>query len=225
MKQNDDELDFKLKQELKNKLTPSDEFKKKISEMVEEEKQKHYTESKKEFKQIENTQKRRKFKLSTILSMVAVFIVVFTLGVELRTAEITSDGEKAILTRITAIEPTKCESGILANDSEFTIYVEGDNLNTEAVQRSIYVEPALEYTIEKTLNKNEYKLQFQQNIPDNTIVKLQYVKDQITQDSWAYQTSNKLSITSTYPQSGEKSVSKKTVIEVEFSYANVKNFE
>ena len=82
------------------------------------------------------------------------------------------------------------------NDSEFLIYAEDTNL--ELVQKSLYIEPALEYVI-KEESDNVYKLKFKQNIPDNTIVKLQYVKNKITEDSWAYQTSNKLSVSSTYP--------------------------
>ena len=127
--------------------------------------------------------------------MAAVIIVVFTLGINLKTAPMVGDEASASLISIKAIEPTKLESGVIANNSEFKIYVEGENVNKEAVQKSVYVEPALDYTIEKTLNKNEYKLKFKQNIPDNTILKLQYVKNQVTQDSWAYQTSNKFSVT------------------------------
>lgn len=172
----------------------------------------------------ENKGRIKRFNIYMKLTTVAaVFVVIFAIGLNLKTANISEDN--AVLTSITAIEPTKTEAGIIANDSEFTVKVEGENLNTEAVQKSIYVEPALDYTIEKTLNKNEYKLSFKQNIPDNTIVKLQYVKDQITQDSWAYQTSNKFSVTSTYPANNESEVSKKSAIEITFSYADVEDLE
>ena len=192
------ELDKIIKEKLNNNIKPSQEFEQKIAQKIEEEKQK--AETNKKFTKLQVVKKAKNYsKLAKILSMAAVVILVFTLGMNLRTAPIIGDEATANLISIRAIEPTKLEGGIVANNSDFTIYVEGDNVNTEAVQKSVYVEPELDYTREKTINKNEYKLKFKQNITDNTIVKLQYVKNQITQDSWAYQTSNKFSITKTYP--------------------------
>ena len=218
------ELDKIIKEKLNNNIKPSKEFEQKIIQKIEEEKKKATSQQK--LTKIEKTKKQKNYsKFAKILSMAAVIIVVFTLGMNLKTAPMVGDEASANLISIKAIEPTKLESGVLANNSEFTIYAEGDNLNTEAVQKSIYVEPALEYTIEKTLNKNEYKLKFKQNIPDNTILKLQYVKNQVTQDSWAYQTSNKFSVTSTYPENDSEDVEKETVIDIEFSYASVKDLE
>ena len=234
------EIDKILKEKLNNQVKPSPEFELKVIRRVEQEKQKVLQEKendKNTFKKVEinkdenalkkvnnkNTKRAKNF--GKILSMAAVIIIVFTLGMNLKTAPIIGDEKNANLVSIKAIKPTNLESGILANDSEFIIEVEGDNINTEAVQKSIYVEPAIDYTIEKTLNKNEYRLKFKQNIPDNTIVKLQYVKDQITENSWAYQTSDKLSVTRTYPANENNEVSKNSVIDVEFSYADVENFE
>ena len=232
MNKNDEELDKKIKQELENKINPSQEFQDRIKKMVEEKKKQYEQENikyeeKSKIVELKNAaSKFRKLKLtSSILSMAAVFIMVFALGLNLKNQDLKTITTESQVVRITGIEPTKLESGILAKDSEFTIYVEGDNPSTEDVQKSIYMEPALDYTIEKTLNKNEYILKVKQNIPDNTILKLQYVKNQITQDSWAYQTSTDLSVTKTYPYDNEKKVSKNTTIQVEFSYANVENFE
>src|SRR5699024_939989 len=111
-----------------------------------------------------------------------------------------------------------------ANDTEFIIYTDGQKTTKEDVQRSIYIEPPLDYEIKK-INDEQYKLEFKQNIPDNTILKLQYIKDKITEDSWAYQTSNKLSVTSTYPANGENTVSKNTSIEIKFSYAGIEEIQ
>ena len=230
------ELDKILKEKLENKIKPSAEFERKIAEKVEQEKTK--MKSKQEnisnsiFKKVEHNKPQEKPKvnrykrMAKVLSMAAVIMMVFTLGMNMKTPQIIKNNGEANLISIKAIEPTKSESGVLANDSEFTIYAEGENLNVEAIQKSIYVEPALDYTIEKTSNKNEYKLKFKQNIPDNTIVKLQYVKNQITEDSWAYQTSDKLSVTSTYPdKNAAEDLSEKSVIDINLSYASVENFE
>lgn len=221
------ELDKILKEKLKDKIEPTPEFQRKMEEIVNKEKEKRLSG---QFEQVNNEEIPKKHnniakRWSMALSMVATFILVFTLGMNLKTSQIIGEKGNAKLTSIKAIEPTNLESGVLANTSEFLIKAEGENLNTEIIQKSVYVEPALEYTIEKTLNKDEYKLKFVQNIPDNTIVKLQYIKDEITQDSWAYQTSNKLSITKTYPNNNETNVSDKTVVEVDLSYADVDNLD
>ena len=217
------ELDKIIKEKLKDKIKPSKEFEQKIIQKIEEEKQKSQntklkTENKKD--KLKNINRFAK-----VLSIAAVFLIIFTLGMNFKNSPYIGNEPESNLISIKAIEPTKLESGIIANDSEFTIYVEGDNVSTEEVQKSVYMEPALDYTIEKTLNRNEFKLKFKQNIPDNTILKLQYVKNQITEDSWAYQTSNKLSVTSTFPENKDEHATQNTIIDVEFSYATVKDLE
>lgn len=217
------ELDKMLKDKLNEKIKPSAEFERKIREKVEEEKKAKLADN-----NSKECNKVKKYgKIKGIISIAAVALVVCTVGMNLKTIDLPINGEITIasVAKIKSIEPTKLESGILASDSEFIIYAEGENLNKEAVQKSIYIEPALDYTIEETSNSNEYKLKFKQNIPDNTILKLQYVKNQITENSWAYQTSNKLSVTRTYPSNGSDMVSKKSTIEIEFSYASVENLE
>ena len=236
------EIDKILKEKLKNKIKPSKEFEQKIMQKIEEEKQKSLANS--ELKKNSSSQKYSKIPKNTnlntenknakyrrfnnfakILSIAAVFLIVFTLGMNLKTTPLIGNEPESNLISIKAIEPTKLENGTIAKDSEFTIFVEGDNVTKEDVQKSVYIEPALDYNIEKTVNKNEFKLKFKQNIPDNTILKLQYVKNQITQDSWAYQSSNKFSVTSTYPENKDENTTQNTIIDIEFSYATVKDLE
>ena len=229
---NDNELDKILKEKLNSKIEPSAEFEKKVAEMVNKERDKKL-ETK--FKQVKAEQERkelvpkriksRAFKITSILSVAAAFILVFTLGMNVKTTEIIGKESNANLISIKAIEPTNLESGVISKDSEFIIEAEGENLNTEIIRKSVYVEPALDYTIEKTINKNEYKLKFTQNLPENTIVKLQYVKNKITKDSWAYQTSNKFTVVSTYPDNDAEDVSKNSTIEIRLSYANIEDLE
>ena len=211
------ELDKVLKEKLKNQITPSKEFEQKIQNTIKEQKDKAKKETKK------NSKNFGKMKL--LISMVAVALIAFMIGISLNDDVINFEEKTVTIATITDIKPTKSSNEILANDSEFLIYAEGEELSVESVQKVLYIEPALEYTIEKTSNSNEYKLTFSQNIPDNTIVKLQYVKDQITQDSWAYQTSDDLSVSGTYPADKEENVSKNSVLEIEFSYASVENLE
>ena len=176
-------------------------------------------------KNIINTQKNKKNKkkynkMMAITSMVAVFVVVFALGINF----MKFDSTQIQTISITKIEPTKISDQILSEDSEFIIYTD-KNASVENVKKSLYIEPALEYSIEKIGTDGQYKLKFKQNIPDNTILKLQYVKDKITENSWAYQTSNKLSVTNTYPANRADRVLTSSNIEIEMSYSNIENFE
>lgn len=213
----DNQLDKILRDKLKEKIVASPEMENKIKEKIEEQKRIYKK---------QNSNKRKNYHiLKPLISVAAVAVIAFTFGMKLEKDDITEIfGNQTTVAVIKSIEPTKLQSGILANDSEFIIQAD-ENSSKESIQKSLYIEPAMEYTIEKTENKNEYKLTFNQNIPDNTIVKLEYVKDQITKDSWAYQTSNKLSITGTYPENENCRVEPNSVIEIEFSYANVENLE
>lgn len=159
----------------------------------------------------------KKLIIVAIISIVVIILVIGFRFMNIKTAE-----NQTI--SITNIEPTKLSNKILSNDSEFIIYTEKE-ANLENVKKSLYIEPALEYSIEKTGNNGQYKLKFNQNIPDNTILKLQYVKNKITKNSWAYQTSNNLSVTNTYPVNNATGVSTSSFIEIEMSYTNISNFE
>lgn len=209
------EIDKILKQKLENQITPSKEFEKKFLNTIKE--QKNIEEAKPEIKSKTKIYKKMNF----IISMAAVVLIAFVVGINYWNFRQTNTKTAFIK----EIKPTNLSENVLASNSEFIIYTEGKDINVESVQKAIYVEPALEYTIKKTSNENEYKLTFEQNIPYNTIVKLQYVKDQITQDSWAYQTSTELMVNKTYPADEETTVSENTVIELEFSYASVENIE
>ena len=208
------ELDKLIKEKLKNQITPSKEFEQKIHNTIK---------SQKEIKQkTSNTKKYRAMKF--IVSFAAVALIAFIIGISFQD-KINFEEKNITIATITDIKPTKSNNEILANDSEFLIYTNGEDATLESVQKSLYIQPALEYTIKKTSSDNEYKLTFNQNIPNNTIVKLQYVKDRITEDSWAYQTSNDLSVNGTYPDNKAENVSKKSVLEIEFSYSTVENLE
>ncbi len=219
------ELDKILKEKLNGKLQASKEVEEKVKQTIQNEQAKRKYSNEAIFKKYEEQEDKKKSKFGSKLlkltSIAAMVVIIFTAGILLN--NINENGDTTTVT-IKSIEPTKLESGILANDSEFIITVEEEDSSKQAVMNSIYVDPPLDYTIEKT-GKSEYKLTFNQNIPDNIILKLQYVKNQITENSWAYQTSNKLSITETFPATGETTVSINSVIEIVFSYASVENLE
>ena len=195
---NNEELDRLLKNKLKDTIKPSKNLEDNIKQKIEEQKKQNLKNE-----NINNSVNKNKIRLfkkaSLILSVAAVLVLMFATVLELQRDNSTIFKQREALPRtIKAIEATKVEKGILASDSEFIITVEDENTTVEDVQKSLYVDPGLEYEIEKT-GKTEFKLKFKQNIPDNTILKLQYVRNQITEDSWAYQTANRLSVTKTYP--------------------------
>ena len=207
------ELDKILKEKLKGKIKMPQEMQEKIKQKVEQEKS-NYKKS-----------KNKKYnKLKPLISIVALLIIIFTADLLINKNLFNEPEITTTVVAIKSIEPTKINNGIIANDTEFIIYTDGQKTTKEDVQRSIYIEPPLDYEIKK-INDEQYKLEFKQNIPDNTILKLQYIKDKITEDSWAYQTSNKLSVTSTYPANGENTVSKNTSIEIKFSYAGIEEIQ
>ena len=174
--------------------------------------------------QEKNTKKKTQHKKLKIILFIILIFLLLGGGVYFGKDLLKGNGKETRISAIKKIEPTKMNNGILENNSEFLIYTQ-DNISEDEVKKSIYVEPAFEYNIEKTFGQNEYKLKFEQNIPDNTIVKLQYIENQITQDSWAYQTSNKLSVTGTYPFNESTWVDNSSVIEIEFSYATVEDLQ
>lgn len=218
----DKELDEFLKNKLNGKIKSSDEFKNKMENVIKIQQEKMKNQGNEEKDHVKNDKKGSKNNFRKILSIAAMFVVVFTLGVVLYDKQF-QDGNSSddMIVTIKAIEPTKLNSGVVEEDSEFIIYTE-EETTAESVRKSVYVEPALDYTIEK-INNKEFKLNFKQNIPDNTIVKLQYVKNQITENSWAYQSSKDLSVINTFPNGNDASV--ESVIEIELSYAAVENFE
>ncbi len=209
-------IDKILKEKLKNHITPPKEVQEKVIKTINKQKEK----AKKQ-----NVKSKRFVKMRAIASMVAVALIAVTLGIYIKNNGLNFKTTEITSVTIKNIEPTKSSNQILSNDSEFIIEVEGEKVNAQSVQKVLYIEPALEYTIKKTSNPNQYKLTFKQNIPSNTIVKLQYVKDQITENSWAYQTSDELVVNETYPENGTYGVSKNSVIEIEFSYASIENLE
>ena len=117
------ELDKIIKEKLNKDIKPSKEFEQKIIQKIEEEKKKATAQQK--LTKIEDIKKPKKYnRFAKILSMAAVIIVVFTLGINLKTAPMVGDEASASLISIKAIEPTKLESGVIANNSEFKIYLQ-----------------------------------------------------------------------------------------------------
>lgn len=132
-------------------------------------------------------------------------------------------GEVVSSLRIVSTSATEYySSGLVANNTSFVIRTE--NATKEALEKSVYLEPPMEYTIEE-LEKDSFLLTPKNDLPDNTVVSLAQVKNARITESWAYQTKKELSISGTYPRDGAMSVSADSVIEIVLSYADVENFD
>ncbi len=112
--------------------------------------------------------------------------------------------------------------GLVANNTGFIITT--NNATKETLEKSIYLDPPVEYTIEE-LEKDSYLLTPAADLPDNTVISLAQVKDAKVTESWAYQTKKDLTVSGTYPRDGVMSVSVDSVIEIVLSYADVENFD
>ena len=106
-------------------------------------------------------------------------------------------------------------------DSTETFIITTENGTKEDLQKHLYIEPALNYTIEQN-KKNEYSVTVN-DIPSNTLVNLNYVNNEIVDYKWAFQSTKDLQVTSTYPIDGASEISTYTTIEITLSYADVKN--
>lgn len=131
--------------------------------------------------------------------------------------EIITSNLRIISTSATAYH----SSGLIANNTGFVIKTE--NGTKEMLEKSIYLDPPVEYTIEE-LETDSYLLTPSNTLPDNTLVSLAQVKDKKVTESWAYQTKKELTVSGTYPRDGAEEVAVNSVIEIVLSYSDVENF-
>lgn len=117
---------------------------------------------------------------------------------------------------------TYYSSSLIANDTGFMIQTE--NGSKEKLEESIYLEPPVDYTIEK-IDENAFLLKPEESFPDNTVIRLAQIKNEKVTDSWAYQTKNDLTVSETYPRDGALAVSPESVLEIVLSYGDVENFD
>ena len=130
------ELDKILKEKLKGKIQMPQEMQEKIKQKVEQEKS-NYKKS-----------KNKKYnKLKPLISIVALLIIIFTADLLINKNLFNEPEITTTVVAIKSIEPTKINNGIIANDTEFIIYTDGQKTTKEDVQRSIYIEPPFDYEI------------------------------------------------------------------------------
>ena len=111
------------------------------------------------------------------------------------------------------------KSNYIDNDETFIVKTEGGSL--EEVEKHVYIEPAVNYNIEKK-SKNEYRI-VTKDIPSDKVVNVQYIDNKIVENSWAFQSTKDLTVTSVYPANNTSDNSIDSVIEITFSYPDVED--
>lgn len=123
---------------------------------------------------------------------------------------------------IESVVPTSIDE-FLETESKFSIKTNKDVSENELINY-LAISPAIEYTIKKESASN-YLLIPKNNLPENSIISVDSVREGNTLNRWAFQTEKKLSVLRTYPANESKDVSVKTVIQVSLSHDDVIDFE
>ena len=122
--------------------------------------------------------------------------------------------------KITNISLKSDENYVANND---TFIVETNDANEEMVKKHLYIEPPVNYEINK-VNKNKYEVEVK-NVPSDTLVNLSLVKNEVKSYSWAFQSTKDLKVLSVYPAEGSSSVPTNTAIYITMSYPDVTNLK
>ncbi len=166
----------------------------------------------------------RKIGKSTIFSIVLLVIITIMLPITIfYFFSINNDAYEERLDSnfvIKSIKP-KSSGNYISNDETFIVKTSA--ANTEIVRNHLYIEPPVNYDIDK-ISKDEYEVSLE-NVPSDTLVNLSYVKDNVKRYSWAFQSTKDLKVLSVYPKNGASTVSTYTGISVVLSYPDVENFE
>lgn len=113
--------------------------------------------------------------------------------------------------------------GFIYADTSFLIRTE--NGSVDRVRMGIHLDPAFDYEVLETDEDECFEIVPTEEIPDNTLVKVSEVEDQVVINSWAFQTREILSVSGTFPANGTMNNDVHTTVEIEFTYASVENIE
>ena len=123
---------------------------------------------------------------------------------------------------INRISAKEIKDGIISNNTAFI--VETKNGSLKDVEEHLYIEPAYEYEV-KRLSGNKYEVDLKTDIPNDTLVNLAYVENEVPVYKWAFQTKKGLDIVSIYPSKNASYVSIDTYITITFNNPDVENLK
>ncbi len=184
--------------------------------------------------------KRRSIPLRKIILIAAALLIVTTaLGVGIfmgrgsdgefgKNNESTS-GKESVTTPVTpetlpfgivSLEAKNSDGEYITSDTEFVIKTE--NGTVRLLSESIVLTPAYDYTVTE-LEKDSFVLKISENIPDNSTLKIDFVKEKVIIRTWQFATREVLSVTGTFPEDGSMACDVNTTFELVLSYAGCEN--
>ena len=125
--------------------------------------------------------------------------------------------------KVLSVEASDVVDGVVKSDSHFLVKTENGNLTS--VRKSLYLEPAIDYDIVERIGGSLYEVIPMSDLPDNTVLNIDSVSNEVIAYKWAFQTKKDLSVSKFYPVDGANYVSKNSVIEFAFSYPDIEDVE
>ncbi len=169
----------------------------------------------------ENPHQKRNIIITSSIGLLLIIGIIVGIIVNKNASLFASIFEREI--EIVDVKASKVDNGILASDSSFVI--ETNNGSIEKLSEKIFLEPAVDYKIQELIAGKEYEIIPSTKLPDNLVVNIDSVKNEVVNYKWAFQTKKELSVSGIYPRNGANYVASDSVIEVNFSYPNVEDFE
>ncbi len=170
----------------------------------------------------ENNQDSTVEKLKTVaLFILPVILLVIVLFASFTNVMNVLKGNKEELEKnfkITKVTPKNKGKYI---DNNETFVIETTAADEDIVRKHLFIEPSVNYDIKK-INKGKYEVTLN-NVESDSLVNISYVKNEVKNYSWAFQTTKDLKVTSIYPAAGSSAVSTSSTIEIVLSYPEVKD--
>ncbi len=155
-----------------------------------------------------------------VISLLILLFALFSPGNKPTAKKINKTQEVKQKANFSIVDITSKSTGNYINNQE-TFVVKTENGSLEELQKHLYLDPPLNYTIEEN-KENEYSV-IVNDIPSNTLLNLNYVNNEVVDYKWAFQSTKDMVVTSIYPDNKATNVSNYTSIEINLSYADVTN--
>jgi len=141
------------------------------------------------------------------------------------TCESTSDKEsentpEVLPFGIVSLEAKDSDGKYINSNAEFVVKTE--NGSVKLLSESVVITPAYDYSVTE-LEKDSYVIKIEEQIPDSSTLKIDFVKDKVVIRSWQFATREVLSVTGTFPADGSMACDVNTTFELDLSYAGCEN--
>lgn len=109
----------------------------------------------------------------------------------------------------------KSDGKYINNNEDFVVITKNGTL--DEVKKHLYLEPALNYDIEK--EKQDQFIVKLRDVPRDTLININYITDEVVDHRWAFQSDKDFKVTSVYPANESTDVGTYSTIEVVLSMA------